>query len=103
MNRGLADHHDFTSEDSRDPGPTQYSENPVKSPDCKTGHSWKTAENAWILSGQNKSPECHEEAILAFLCFRQLKNDPERQSEIDPPLLTQKAVDQINLTQPIVS
>ena len=37
------------------------------------------------------------------ICFRQLKNDPERQSEIDPPLLTQKAVEEINLTQPIVS
>ena len=36
-------------------------------------------------------------------CFRQLKSDPERQSEIDPPYITQKAVEQINLTQPIFS
>lgn len=40
---------------------------------------------------------------LVALCFRQLKSDPERQSEIDPPYITQKAVEQINLTQPIVS
>ena len=31
---------------------------------------------------------------LMELCFRQLKNDPERQSEIDPPYITQKAVEQ---------
>jgi hypothetical protein len=45
------------------------------------------------------------------ICFRQLKIDPERQSEIDPerqseidpPYITQKAEEQINLTQPIVS
>jgi len=43
--------------------------------------------------------------IIPFFpcCFRQLKIDPERQSEIDPPYITQKAVEQINLTQPIVS
>ena len=56
-----------------------------------------------LVTGGHMSFPVDQKEIGDCRCFRQLKIDPERQSEIDPPLLTQKPVEQINLTQLIVS
>jgi hypothetical protein len=56
--------------------------------------------NNFLISSQNTLKASRPFSEFFGKLFSPTKNDPERQSEIDPPLLPQKAVDQINLTQP---
>jgi hypothetical protein len=68
-----------------------------------TGPGWvQVIEGGFFRAGRMRGGGFCPGHRVCF-CFRQLKIDPERQSEIDPPYITQKAVEQINLTQLIVS